>query len=71
MGDKRILLGKYPSYPGKIKITKVNFLMNFVSTEIRVNYLGKNPKNVGIIPWEKFRVHSELVPSKISTANIS
>jgi hypothetical protein len=25
-----ILLGKYPSYPGKTKITKVHFLMNFV-----------------------------------------
>jgi hypothetical protein len=30
MGDKKILLGKYPSYPGKTKITKVNFLMNFI-----------------------------------------
>jgi hypothetical protein len=27
IGDKKILLGKYPSYPGKNKITKVNFLI--------------------------------------------
>jgi hypothetical protein len=30
MGDKKILLDKYPAYAGKLKITKVNFLMNFV-----------------------------------------
>jgi hypothetical protein len=30
MGAKKILLGKYPSYPGKTKITIVNFLMNIV-----------------------------------------
>jgi hypothetical protein len=30
MGDKKILLGIHPSYSGKTKITKVNFLMNFV-----------------------------------------
>jgi hypothetical protein len=39
------------------------------STLLRFNYLGKNP--VGIIPWEKFQVHSTLVPSKIYIANIS
>jgi hypothetical protein len=27
MGENKILLGKYPSHPGKTKITKVNFLM--------------------------------------------
>jgi hypothetical protein len=30
MGDKKILLAKYLSYPGNTKITKINFLMNFV-----------------------------------------
>jgi hypothetical protein len=30
MGDKKMLLGEYPSYQKKIKITKVNFMMNFV-----------------------------------------
>jgi hypothetical protein len=30
MGDKKIILGKQLSYPGKTKITKVNFRMNFV-----------------------------------------
>jgi hypothetical protein len=28
--SQKILLGKYPSYPGKFKTTKVNFLMNFI-----------------------------------------
>jgi hypothetical protein len=28
--NKKILLGKYPSYPGKTKATKYNFLINFV-----------------------------------------
>jgi hypothetical protein len=31
MSDKKNLLGKYSSYPGKTKITKVSFLMNFVA----------------------------------------
>jgi hypothetical protein len=30
MGDKKILIGKHPLYPGKTKITRVNFLTNFV-----------------------------------------
>jgi hypothetical protein len=29
MGDKKNLLGKYMYYPGKPKITKVDFRMNF------------------------------------------
>jgi hypothetical protein len=41
------------------------------SLGIKFFYIGKISyekiqKNVGIIPWEKFRVHSALVPSKIS-----
>jgi hypothetical protein len=28
--DKKIILDKYPSYSGKTKIIKANFLMNFV-----------------------------------------
>jgi hypothetical protein len=30
MADKKILLAKYPSNPGKTKIITVNFLINFV-----------------------------------------
>jgi hypothetical protein len=30
MGDEKYLLGKYPSYGGKTKITIVNSLMNFI-----------------------------------------
>jgi hypothetical protein len=30
LGEKKNLQGKYPSYPGKTKSKKVNFLMNFV-----------------------------------------
>jgi hypothetical protein len=38
--EKQILLGKYPSYPGITKITKVNFLMNFVRPHLQERTFG-------------------------------
>jgi hypothetical protein len=64
----------------KIKMITINclfyILLFFMKNKIFILYLllfmnNKNPKNVEIIPWEKFRVQSALVPSKISIANKS